>query len=447
MAKQQQYLEFHGQQWRVVIFVPRKLQDIIGRKRLKHSLGTADLRKANELKWAVVARLQAVIAQARKALATNDPLEAEALRMRLHAGDEGTQYFLHDRATQLEATHGAERAKAFYEVASGQVTPLDHHADAFKAYKATYSMGAVQDFERVVGWLADWLKTDQRAASIEAVTRQTAGRFIDGHLTIGRSRTKAAAYLGFLREYWKWLKQRGHVSDNPWVGQDLAVAPRRSRDAEPDGDKRAYTDTELATLIYGPSSDRLADLMRIAALSGMRIEEICQLRVMDCEDSFNIRAGKTDAAKRQVPIHTGLAEIMARRTKGKQPNDFLIDGLPDVPASRESRSDPASKEFTRYRRKVKVDERPNGKAKSNVDFHSFRRWFMRKARNAMLEPNAGFDEWTMPAVVGHSESERPKSLDLAMLGYAGKDPEKAKRALVEAVKLPGRLEAKMQSQP
>lgn len=107
-----------------------------------------------------------------------------------------------------------------------------------------------------------------------------------------------------------------------------------------------------------------------------------------------------------------------------------------APPSRETRSDPAVKAFTRYRRALGVDERPNGKSKSNIDFHSFRRWFMRKARNAMLEGVRKFDEWTMVAVVGHTDSDRPKSLDLSQLGYAGEDAEKAKRALVEAVRLP-----------
>ena len=65
----------------------------------------------------------------------------------------------------------------------------------------------------------------------------------------------------------------------------------------------------------------------------------------------------------------------------KLPGDFLLDELPPLTKSRETRSDPAAKRFTRYRRSVGVDERPNGKAKSNVDFHSFRRWFIRAARD------------------------------------------------------------------
>lgn len=310
MADHQRFLEWHGQQWRVVVFIPRKLQGILGRTRFKQALGTADIREANERKWAVVTRMKAVIAQARRALASNDPIEAEALQARLHAGDEGTQYWLHDRAEKIAATEGHEVAAAFYNLASGQTTPLDHHSDAFLAFKADYRLKTQGDFKRVLRWLGDWLKTERHAATLEAITRKTAGQFIERSLCIGRDRKKAGAYLGFLREYWKWLKQRGHVEDNPWLGQELPAQARRDRNAERDGGKRPYTDEEAATLIYGPVGDLmrpppslyLGDLMHIAALSGMRLEEICQLRVSDCKgDNFAVHEGKTYNARRSIP--------------------------------------------------------------------------------------------------------------------------------------------------
>lgn len=127
---------------------------------------------------------------------------------------------------------------------------------------------------------------------------------------------------------------------------------------------------------------------------------------------------------------------MDKRSKDRPGAAYLIDGLPDVPTSRDSRSDPASKAFSRYRRKMKVDERPNDKAKSNVDFHSFRRWFIRKARDAMQEPNAGFDAWTIADVVGHDDEGVKDILKLTMSHYPGPSGEKAKRTLVDAVKLP-----------
>ncbi len=194
MATAQQYLEWHGQQWRVVVFIPRKLQGILNRTRFKQSLGTADLKVANELKWPVVARFKQAIAQARRADASNDPMEAEALRHRPHAAEEGTQYWLHDRAKQIETSEGHDAAKAFYDLASGQTTPLDHHADDFLAFKASYRLKSQGDFKRVLNWLGIWLKAEHHAATLEAVTRKAAGRYLEQSLCVGRSRDKAKAY-------------------------------------------------------------------------------------------------------------------------------------------------------------------------------------------------------------------------------------------------------------
>ncbi|KQU73036.1 hypothetical protein ASC75_05085 [Aminobacter sp. DSM 101952] len=441
------HLEFHGQQWRVVVFVPRKLQGILNRTRYKQSLGTADLKLANELKWPIVARFKGKIAEARKALTSKDPLEAEALRLRLHAADEGTQHYLTDRAEEIEKATDYPTAKRFYDMASGQVTPLDHHATSFLDFQAHYRLATQQDFRRAIKWLGDWLKADQQASSVETVTRKTAGRFISEYLVVGRGRDKANAYLGFLREYWKWLIEKGHALEDPWLGQRLPSAPRQRREAEPDEGKRPYTDTEAATLLYGPvgsllrepPSRYMRDLMLVAALSGMRLEEICQLRVEDCQGRvFTIRQGKTLNAARKVPIHSQLAETIERLTSERPSSAYLIEGLPDVPASRESRSDPASKAFTRYRRKVQVDERPNDKLKSNVDFHSFRRWFIRAAKVRWEQGATAFTPWAIADVVGHEDEDIEKILKLTMQHYPGQSAEEARRAVVEAVKLPPR---------
>jgi len=55
------------------------------------------------------------------------------------------------------------------------------------------------------------------------------------------------------------------------------------------------------------------------------LEEIFQLRIADCEGGlFNVRQSKTAAGVRAVPIHSGLAEIVNRRTAGKSPKGFLF---------------------------------------------------------------------------------------------------------------------------
>lgn len=438
MAISKQHLQKHGNQWRVRVKVPDHLRASVGKSLLVRGLHTADLKVADRLKGQVLAEFKDLLAQHERALAAKDPLEAEALSLRVQADPEARDDIALLRAEKLEETHGYPKAKGWYDLATGKAAPLDLHCDAFVKFKS-YPKDSEGDLRRALRWLGEYLRGTRHAATVQAVTRKLAGGFLDGPLVTGRSAKKAAAYLGFLRTYWQWMVERGHAIENPWAGQTLRRPSKPSRTAEPDGGKRPFTDDELAALIHGSADPMTHDLMRIAALSGMRIEEICQLQVGDCADGyFQVVAGKTDNARRTVPIHSDLAELVARRSKGREATAFLFPELPEVPASRTSRSDPAVKRFTRYRRKMGVDERPNDKAKSNVDFHSFRRWFMRKARDVMLAGNAGFDEWTFPSVVGHVESERPKSLDLAMRGYAGQDPEKAKRALVEAVKLPPR---------
>jgi hypothetical protein len=63
-----------------------------------------------------------------------------------------------------------------------------------------------------------------------------------------------------------------------------------------------------------------------------------------------------------------------------------------------------------------------------VDFHSWRRWFIRKARDARQDP------WTIADVVGHDKEALP--LAMTMGRYPGESNDKALQECVEAVRLP-----------
>lgn len=429
-----QYLEWHGQQWRVRVKVPNDLRSILKKGKVTAPLHTDSLSQANRLKWDVVAQIKARFEATRRGMPEGGPLMVEAAQMRLQRvpskqREHSTQ--LLTRMEELADTEGmSDDVMAFMEVASGTSTPLTFHLDQFTTHKA-YRIKSAADLKRVLVWLGAWLRRRGEIPYIEDIDRKLAGTFLEDFLLRGRSTKKVQSYLGFLREYWKWHKQRGHAEQNPWLDQDLPSAPRRSRDLEPDKGKRAYTDKELFKLLHGPAGSYLPDLMRIAALSGMRIEEICQLQVRDCEgDNFHVWQGKTANAVRDIPIHSDLKPIIRRRTEGRGPEAYLFDELPEVPESRDTRSDPASKRFTRYRRVVGVDERPNDKPKSNVDFHSFRRTFAQKARDAMETANGAFNPWTLADVVGHDDDGIKDMLKLTMVHYPGPASQTSKRALV-----------------
>jgi integrase len=164
----------------------------------------------------------------------------------------------------------------------------------------------------------------------------------------------------------------------------------------------------------------------MAALSGMRIEELCRLKVRDCAGGlFKITKAKTTAGVRSVPIHSDLCAIVTGRSAGKGSDGYLFDELADPPAgSPRERSMPAVKRFSRYMRALGVAVVVAGKRRSLTNFHSFRRWFITKAEHA------GQPENIIASVVGH------KRQGMTLGVYSGGPSADQFKACVESVKLP-----------
>ena len=125
--------------------------------------------------------------------------------------------------------------------------------------------------------------------------------------------------------------------------------------------------------------------MRIAALTGARLEAIVDLKVKDCRDgTFTFKPQKNEPGARDVPIHSDLLNTVDRRTYGKAAEDNVFPEWPPIAKkdSMRERSFKASNHFTKYRREVGVEDLRVGKRRSLVNFHSFRRWFITQAERA-----------------------------------------------------------------
>ena len=274
--------------------------------------------------------------------------------------------------------------------------------------------------------LRDWLVSANVPAMLEVVDRRIAGRFISERLNAdGLHRKTQQRIVSACRSYWVWMGRKGIVDDvkNPW---DRQAPPKALNTALGDSTERqrAFADAEIVTLLNGPADTELADLMRICALSGMRIDEPYRLLVSDCAGGvFNIRRAKTKAGVRRVPIHPDIAAIVARRTADKDPSDFLFPEPGALRAGRE-RSMAASQRFVRYRRAVGVDDVVAGRKKSFVNFHSFRHWFITTAIRA------GEPDHIVKQVVG----QKLQGVTLGVY-FAGDIPARL-RECVEAVRLP-----------
>jgi site-specific recombinase XerC len=444
------YLEFHRGKWRVTLATPRPLHAALG-TRLKRPLNTTSLATANALKWAVVAELRAIIERtavgnpeadqpADEALAIAahrakimDPEEREALDEEIArrademrgdpvetvADERGGPLYLYDRDREA-------RASTFADLAMGRATPLSHHHDTYLSHSQT-KVRTQGDSKRAIAFLTEWCGRVGLPATLEAIDRKAALRFHDALPTLPAappSPVTLTKYTGRLNRYWAWLMHRELVGANPWTGIKFA-APKTPHDEL----ERPFTDVEVRSLLQGPASPAMHDLMRIAALTGARLEAIVDLKAKDCADGvFVFKPQKKERGARAVPIHSHLTSIIARRLKSpdvQRTGDLFPEyPPPKASTSHRERSFRASNEFTLYRRSVGVEERVEGKRRSLVNFHSWRRFFVTKAEQA------GQPEHLIAVTVGH------KRAGITLGRYSAGPLLEQVRAVVESVRLP-----------
>jgi integrase len=438
-ARDTRWLELRGRTFYAVQAVPRPLWAKLKKRRLVKSLGTRELHLAIARRHAALAEFQRIFDGAR-AVAGSDALTQAALQWRRsleiserEVAATGAPHpneadfmasAIEDEVEDVEDQYGPAAAREFAGIAYGTAMPLLLHIDAWLregGVKGPLAPRTATQYRADMLDLAEWAK-GSGITTVEGVTDQVAGRFVTEQLvgkgvhwaTANRKITAASAY-------WRWLRKRAGIKATPWAGQSLSKGAGRNVDKS----KRPFADGEVVTLMGGGDVDtELADAMRVAALSGMRIEEIYRLAVADCAGGwFRVRHAKTRAGVRRVPIHSALAALVARRCDGKASDAFLFHEAGPIRAGRE-RSMALSKRFGRYRQMRGVHDQPAGARHSRVDFHSWRRWFVTTARNA------GIDRATVAAVVGHETG------NLTDDTYSGGPGERLLRACVEAVRLP-----------
>ncbi len=201
--------------------------------------------------------------------------------------------------------------------------------------------------------------------------------------------------LKYIQSFFAWLKRIGRVEVNPIEGVDLEVISQNYSRFEPNDLTQIFTSP-----LYGHPLERYVKesgrrsrwwLLLLAAYTGARVGELCQLRVSDVrtvEDllclSINdeeAKTIKTSAAIRMLPVHPVLLELgfkeYVQELQGKGV-DLLLPGLPK--AHRKA-GDAVSKWFNE---KYRVTFFPEFKAQRKV-FHSFRHTFIQAGMQADID--------------------------------------------------------------
>lgn len=415
------HLEQKRGTWWVQVSVPPEVRPQIGKAKLSKSLQTKVLREAQARRHAVIAEFRAQIEAARNE-ATDDGDTwiigfAERWRRQYLSVKEDPERFerFTDELSDDLDLHFPERADDETPVRSaiveqvkarifGDFVDLKETADRWIAETGkTLKPSTLAAREQHLQVLFDFLGPN---TNMHDVNRRKAGQLVtkltDQGLTAKTIRT---GYLTTYHTFWKWVISRGLLDKdgqsidptNPWAGHEVKGAAKSIK-------RRPWRPDELVELLEHDFNGTrnykhiLPDLVRLALLTGCRIEELCDARpehvirekLPDGSPALSlfIPEGKTEAATRTIPLHPLAVPIIERRLALK--SEWLFPGL--IPAGKGlSRSHHPSKAFGREIRRI-------GFTDPALVFHSLRHSF-----TTALE-GAGVPLSTAELLVGHKRA-------------------------------------------
>ena len=389
-----------GENYSARLAIPKALRPILGRNEFKKSLGTTSKKEAELLAAPHILSWKKLIEEAK-----TDGVAAKAKALRqAFLSDKGNDKLDEDGA--MEVVRGiiieeaiektilggrdinsidtkSERAaaKAFYDIASGQVVTLDDYVDGWLASISHLKDRTINQMQRDV---VSFLKEE----TSHIPTRETIAAWIRASKSSGAKSIKRE--LGSLGSFWEYLLVEGVVTDlSPFSGHKLPRDIAKNRPT-----RRAFSNDECLALMAKVASSNdtaLADLITLGLYTGARIEELCRLKVDDIITEDNHRAlridkSKTQAGTRTVPLHPAIT-VLVDRLAADSKDGYLV----------------FSKSKNQYDERSTGLSRRFGRLKSSLGygpelvFHS-----LRKTVTTKLE-QAGVPEGIAADILGHEK--------------------------------------------
>ncbi|MBZ7458999.1 site-specific integrase [Klebsiella michiganensis] len=157
-------------------------------------------------------------------------------------------------------------------------------------------------------------------------------------------------YISALAQIWDVAKNRYHDApqDNPWRGHALEAKSSKVS-------YEVFAPGELAK-VYNLLDDEMKAVTLIGMYSGMRLNEICSLKIGNIKTiegvlCFEVLRGKTRSAARIIPVHSKLTALVAMLIQ--RPYDgFLFYHASITDRADGKRSTWHTQRFTRAKRKA-----------------------------------------------------------------------------------------------
>ena len=389
-----------GENYSARLAIPEALRPILGRNEFKKSLGTTSKKEAELLAAPLVLRWKKLIEEAK-----TDGVKAKAKALR-QAFSSDKNNDKQDEDGAMEVVRGiiiedaiektilggrdinsidskSERAaaKAFYDIASGQVVTLDDYVDGWLASISHLKPRTINQMQRdVMSFL--------REETSHIPTRETIAAWIRASKSSGAKSIKRK--LGSLGSLWEYLLVEGVVTDlSPFQGHKL---PRDITKTKPI--RRAFSNDECLALMAKVASSNdtaLADLITLGLYTGARVEELCRLKVDDIITEDNHRAlridkSKTQAGTRTVPLHPAITALVDRLAADSKDGYLIFSKSKN---QYDERSTGLSRRFGRLKSSLGYG--------SELVFHS-----LRKTVTTKLE-QAGVSEGIAADILGHEK--------------------------------------------
>lgn len=387
-----------------LVGVPNPWEGKPFKKEIARGLGTRHLptaRKRRDVLLGDVRRLQANLSDGAAFSLTSAVEWREAIATaRESAGDPhnvGIELVLTDKLEEAEARGiPRDQLKRFARVATGKGFPLDlAHAKYVEARRPgnpfdfdPLAVTTVKDLNTAMKHLRAFLSDDAKTACLEDVTPELARSFRDEYLPTARSHRSpnglsaqtVAKNINLLKQMWVWADERGHLPKrykNPWVfPQGISRSSRKRVQVRED-----YLPEEFSKLLKATErGTRGGDLIRLAIATGCRADELATLTADQINgdlSGFHLAQGKTDNARRFIPVVGEAREVLEARVKAHGSSGRVFPEWPIRPASGKAAA--LSQWFTRFRRRVLGSE-----TNERLSLHSTRHTWRTVARRARV---------------------------------------------------------------
>ncbi|MEY8099828.1 DUF6538 domain-containing protein [Falsihalocynthiibacter sp. S25ZX9] len=421
------YAYLKGQTWLYRRNYPKEVAALLGQQALKQSLKTSDAKVARQRAVEVNTRYEDTVGQILTGTAslpqsvknqtdgwaTQSEVALAWLRATLQHSDPARyQVEVQPSQTVQAATRSYLMARQ-HELRPGGFKSVRYSVELFQSKFADLTL---PELGRDEG--REFLSLISQLSPFVGKSQTTRGLSLDAAVVWSRSATSRRIAGRTQRRIWSqvkhwldWCVYEGEIEANPFTSVRFEAKVRHHPYAVPTN--------EEVEVILKDGDQHIGQVLLVCLLSGMRAGEAVGLLREDLVKKGNLgrffhvrpndlRLLKTDAAERQVPVHSSL--------------ETLLDQLPSTgPLFPDLSVREVTKRFALLRKRLDI-ERPG------LVFHSTRKWFITQCERT------GVPEHFTASLVGHKSARSENGITYSI--YSAGISDEQKRGIIDQIRLP-----------